>query len=111
MKAHQHAPKPAEVTVAGLVQLLGWIVHDQKMAAEPPVGQVLRKEPPQPEKVSLRLVQYVARKPVLNALDCFIMNCLNSVVFKDPSQIIQFHSQKDYAQWPQTRILIKPVPG
>lgn len=50
-------------------------------------------------------------KPTLNALDCFIMNCLNSVVFKDPSQIIQFHSQKDYAQWPQTRILIKPLPG
>ena len=50
-------------------------------------------------------------KPYLSALDRFIVSCLSGVVFKDQSQIIQFHSQKDYEWWPQIRILIRALSG
>jgi hypothetical protein len=50
-------------------------------------------------------------KPTLNALDCFMVNCLRGVVFEDCSQIVKFHSEKKFAWWPQTRILIRAFNG
>jgi hypothetical protein len=50
-------------------------------------------------------------KPNLNSLDCFIVNCLCGTVFRNPSQIVLRHSEKQFSWWPQTRILIKPLLG
>jgi hypothetical protein len=68
---------------------------------------------PRPIKMSMRMRLLKDQpphtlKPTLNALDCFIMNSLQGIIFKDPSQIVQFHSEKFWAWWPQTRILIEP---
>ncbi len=51
------------------------------------------------------------RKPDLRALNAFIVDCMTGIVFKDHSQIVQFHSAKQFDWFPQTRILIKPLPG
>lgn len=48
-------------------------------------------------------------KPNLDTLDAFIVDCLTGIVFRDYSQIVQFHSEKAYEWWPQTRILIKAL--
>jgi Holliday junction resolvase RusA-like endonuclease len=48
-------------------------------------------------------------KPNLDTLNAFIVDCLSGIVFRDYSQIVQFHSKKEYGWWPQTRILIKAL--
>ena len=50
-------------------------------------------------------------KPNSDVLNAFIIDSLMGIVFKHHSQIIQFHSKKEYGWWPQTRILIRPVKG
>jgi len=50
-------------------------------------------------------------KPHLDALNAFIVDCLAGIVFGDHSQIVEFHSGKKFEWWPQTRILINPLPG
>lgn len=47
--------------------------------------------------------------PNLDSLDSFIVGCLEGIVFRNHSQIVEFHSQKDYQWWPKTRILIRPL--
>jgi Holliday junction resolvase RusA-like endonuclease len=49
--------------------------------------------------------------PYLDALNAFIMDCLVGIVFYDHSQIVLFHSEKNYAWWPQTLIVIRPLSG
>jgi len=50
-------------------------------------------------------------KPNLDVLNAFLMDCLRGIIFRDHSQIVQFHSEKKFEWWPQIRILIKPFPG
>jgi Holliday junction resolvase RusA-like endonuclease len=59
----------------------------------------------------LRYRAYHITNPTLNALDVFLVSCLSGVVFKDPSQIVQFHSEKRFAWWPQIEIQIKTLSG
>jgi Holliday junction resolvase RusA-like endonuclease len=44
-------------------------------------------------------------------LNAFIVDCMTGIVFKDHSQIQQFYCEKKFDWWPQTRILIRPLPG
>ncbi len=50
-------------------------------------------------------------KPNLDALNAFTVDCLTGTVFRDHSQIVEVHSEKFFAWWPETRILIKALPG
>lgn len=50
-------------------------------------------------------------KPHLDTLSAFIVDCLTGIVFKDHSQIVEFHSGKKFEWWPQTRILVKLLSG
>jgi Holliday junction resolvase RusA-like endonuclease len=50
-------------------------------------------------------------KPNLDALNAFIVDSMTGIVFRDHSQIVLLHSEKKFKWWPQTRILIKPLPG
>lgn len=49
--------------------------------------------------------------PNIDALNAFVVDCLSGIVFKNHSQIVQFHSEKHYGWWPQVRILIRTVKG
>ena len=49
-------------------------------------------------------------KPNLDALNAFVLDCLSGIVFKDHSQIYQFHSEKGYGWWPEIRIMIRALP-
>jgi Holliday junction resolvase RusA-like endonuclease len=50
-------------------------------------------------------------KPNLDALNAFVVGCMTGIVFKDHCQILQFHSEKKFGWWPQTRILVRELPG
>ena len=51
------------------------------------------------------------RTPNLDVLNRFVVKCMNGIVLKKHSQIVQFYSEKSFAWFPQIRILIKPLPG
>lgn len=44
--------------------------------------------------------------PHLDALNAFVIGCLEGIVFKSHSRIIQLYSEKKIGWWPQTRVLI-----
>lgn len=50
-------------------------------------------------------------KPELEALNSFVIDCLEGIVFQAHSQIIRFHSEKNYEWYPQTAILVRALPG
>ena len=50
-------------------------------------------------------------RPNLDALNAFAINCMTGIVFKNHSQILSFHSEKEYCWWPQTKIIIQPLKG
>jgi len=50
-------------------------------------------------------------KPYLDFLNSYIMDCLSGIVFHDHRQVLLFHSEKNYAWWPQTLIVIRPLSG
>jgi len=45
--------------------------------------------------------------PDLGALNSFTLDCMVGVIFKDYSQIVRFHSEKEYRWIPETQILIR----
>lgn len=48
--------------------------------------------------------------PLLGSLNGFVVECMEGIVFKNHSQIVEFHSRKDFRCGPQTRILIRALP-
>jgi len=50
-------------------------------------------------------------KPYLDFLNSHIMDCLAGIVFHDHSQVVLFHSEKTFAWWPKTLIVIRPLSG
>lgn len=69
---------------------------------------------PTPMARRMRLLRHKVShrgKPNLDCLNAFVVSCLVGVAFKDPGQIVQFHSEKTYDWWPQVRILTKALPG
>jgi Holliday junction resolvase RusA-like endonuclease len=50
-------------------------------------------------------------EPDLDRLNAFIISCMAGLVFKSHSQVVDFHSQKRFDWWPQTRVLITTLPG
>lgn len=51
------------------------------------------------------------KKPNLESLNAFIVDCMTGIVFRDHSQIIHFHSEKKFAWWPEIRILVREMKG
>lgn len=51
------------------------------------------------------------KKPNLESLNAFIVDCMTGIVFKDHSQIVHFHSEKKFAWWPEIRILVREMKG
>jgi Holliday junction resolvase RusA-like endonuclease len=47
------------------------------------------------------------KKPDIDNLQKFVLDCMNNIVFKDDSQIIELNSKKIYAENPGTLIVIK----
>jgi Holliday junction resolvase RusA-like endonuclease len=73
---------------------------------------------PIPKKTKMRKRMEMLRgrishkgKPNLDALNAFVVDCLAGTVFKNHSQIVELHAAKSFAWWPQTLILIRPLPG
>jgi Holliday junction resolvase RusA-like endonuclease len=50
-------------------------------------------------------------KPNLDVLNAFVVDCLMGIVFKSHCQIINFHSEKRYAWWPEIKVLIRQLKG
>jgi Holliday junction resolvase RusA-like endonuclease len=50
-------------------------------------------------------------KPYLDELNAFMMDCLVGIVFYDHSQVVLLNSEKSFAWWPKTVIVIRPLSG
>ncbi len=48
-------------------------------------------------------------KPNLDRLIAFALDCMKGIVFKDHSQIIRFHAEKNYRWNPETRIFVRAL--
>lgn len=65
-------------------------------------------------KMRMKLIRHQTSyigKPNLDVLNAFVLDAMTGIVFKDRSQIVSLHSERQFDWWPQTRILIKPLPG
>jgi len=49
--------------------------------------------------------------PNLDNLNSFIVDCMTGIVFKDHSQIVEFHCAKRYVWYSKTVIYIRALPG
>lgn len=69
---------------------------------------------PVPKKISMEMRMAILKRkfihitsPHLDALNAFVINCLEEIVFKHHSQIVQLYTEKKFGWWPQTIILIE----
>ena len=52
---------------------------------------------------------YCKTRPDIDNYIKFVMDCLNGLVYKDDSQVVDIYSNKLYATNPQTIIIIKEI--
>jgi Holliday junction resolvase RusA-like endonuclease len=119
------AARPFEMKFAGPPRTKGKAAFTERIKrrwkwppSEFPVRLAIYYSMPIPMKIKMgRRMKYFrseishTKRPNLDALNAFIVDCLTGIVFKSHSQIVQLHSEKQWAWWPQVRILIRELRG
>ena len=77
------------------------------------VGVLMEFHMPIPKSYSKKKKQLIetgkifhTKKPDIDNLEKFILDCMNGIVFKDDSQIVQTYARKQYSSNPRTEVEI-----